>query len=125
MTAMARNPKEIVSDWFDSFARGDLAAARRLVAADAVFRIFGEETTEIHGFDEFLAWYSRRRASLGESFDYRIDELLGGTQHAAALLTLSRTADGRRFEWRQVAVYRIDNGLIAEVSAYEEPAVNC
>jgi ketosteroid isomerase-like protein len=116
-----RTPIETVSEWFDCFARGDLAAARRLFAADGVFYVFASgKATEIRGYDQFLDWYGRRRESLGDSFEYRVDELLAGDRHAAALITLSRIAAGRRFEWRQVAVFEVQGGVITEARAYEE-----
>lgn len=67
---MTRTAVETVSEWFDCFARGDLAAARRLFAADGVVYVFGDETAELHGFDEFVAWYGGRREALGESVEY-------------------------------------------------------
>lgn len=119
---MTRTAIETVSQWFSCFARGDLTAARELFAPDGVFHVFADDATEIHGFAEFVAWYGRRRSLLGESFDYRVEELLAGSRHAVALLTLGRTAEGGRIEWRQVAVYRVDDGVITEVRAYEEPS---
>ncbi len=117
----ARTPIEIVAAWFECFANGDLAAARELFDDDGVVRVFGEYAAEIHGFDQFIAWFGRRRQSLGESFDYRADELLAGNRHAAALITLSRTIAGRRVEWRQLAVDRVEDDRITAVHAYEEP----
>lgn len=119
---MTRTPIATLSDWLDCFARGDLASARQLFAADGVFYVFGSgEATVLRGFDEFLAWYGNRRASLGDSFDYRVDELLAGSRHAAALITLNRTSGRRHTEWRQFAVYRVEGGVIVEARAYEEP----
>ena len=118
---MTRTAVETVSEWFDSFARGDFAAARELFAVDGVVHVFADETAELHGFEEFAAWYGRRRQAVGESFEYRVDELLAGGSHAAALISLARTSAGRRIEWRQLAVYRAVEGQITEIRAYEEP----
>lgn len=119
---MEPTPIETVKAWFDAFASGDLERARTLFAADGIVRVAGDEASEIRGFDEFVGWYARRRRALGESFGYRVDDVLdGGSSHAAALITLSRTVDGRRIEWRQVAVYRVVDGVITEIHADEEP----
>ena len=107
------SPRAVVQAWFDAFAAGELEAARRLFAAGGVVHA---HEAELRGFDEVLAWFERRGALGGASFSYRLDELLGGESHAVALLTLS---DGRA-EWRQLAVYRVEGGRIAEVSLYEE-----
>ena len=82
--------------------------------------VFADEQACLHGFDAFLAWYEQRRERFGESFDYRVDDLQSGGDHAAALITLIRATGGRRQEWRQVAVYHVVDGLIVEARTYEE-----
>lgn len=117
------SPFDAVREFFASFDRGDLAGARRLLADDAVIRLFvsGEDEVELRGFDEFVSWYSRRRELLEDSFEYRVEELLPGDRYAVALITLSREADGRRTNWRQVAVYAVEDGVITALRGYEEP----
>lgn len=111
-----RAPRAVAAAWFDAFAEGEPEAARPLLAADGVVHA---ADADLHGFDEALAWFQRRGALGGSDFSYRLDELLAGEHHAVALLTLS---EGRR-EWRQVAVYRVEEGRIAEAWLYEdEPA---
>ena len=106
-------PRAVVQVWFDAFAAGELDAARTLLASDGVVHAHG---AALRGFDEVLAWLERRGALGGASLSYRLDELLGGSRHAVALLTLS---DGER-RWPQVAVYRVEEGRIAEVWLYED-----
>ena len=117
-----RDPVETVSEYFACLARGDVEAARSLFADDALVTIFsGRGVHVLDGFDDFLAWSGRREEAMGESFAYRVDELLGGERHAAALITFSRVVGGRQREWREAAVYRVKEGVIVEVRAYEEP----
>ena len=117
-----RDPLETVSEWFACFERGDVEGARSLFAAGGVFAIFsGRDVQVLRGFDEFLVWFRRRRETMGETFAYRVEEMLAGERHAAALITLSRVVDGRQAEWRQVAVYRVEQGVIVDARAYEEP----
>jgi len=118
-----RSPFEAVQEFFACFDRGDLARASELVAGDAVITLVlsGEDPVELRGFEEFVSWYSRRRELLGDSFSYRVEELLPGNRHAVALITLSRGADAQPTNWRQVAVYTVDEGVITALHGYEEP----
>ncbi len=114
---------DAVMEFFACFDHGDLVRARRLLADDAVVALFvsGEELVELRGFDEFVSWYSRRREFLGDSFEYRVEELLPGDRYAVALITLCREVDGRPTNWRQVAVYEVEDGVITALRGYEEP----
>ena len=118
-----RRPVETVSDYFACLERGDLRAARSLFADDALFTSFsGRDVYVLAGFDDFLTWSGRRREAMGESFAYRLDELLAGERHAAALITFRRVdRSGRQREWREVALYRVERGVIVDARAYEEP----
>ena len=117
------SPLEAVQEFFACFDRGDLAGAGQLVAVDAVITLFlsGEDPVELRGFEDFVSWYSHRRELLGDSFSYRVEELLPGNRHAVALITLSRGADAPPTNWRQVAVYTVDEGVITALHGYEEP----
>ena len=105
------SPFEVVLEFFACFDRGDLARAGQLVADDAVITLFvsGDDPVKLRGFENFVSWYSRRRELLGDSFSYRVDELLPGNRHAVALIALSRgsrraadeLAAGRRLHRRR------------------------
>jgi hypothetical protein len=117
------DPVESISGYLTCSERGDLGAARSLFADDARFTIFsGRDVRVLASFDDFLTGSGRRREAMRESFAYRVDELLGGGRHAAALITFSRIkVGGREREWREVAVYRVEKGVIVDARAYEEP----
>lgn len=96
--------------------------ARGLVRDDLFVAVFpsGEGRVELRGFEAFLEWYGSRRARYTD-FSYRVDELLGGERYAGALITLTRRENGQVIEWRQVAVYEVEEAVIAEIRGYEEP----
>ena len=96
-----------------------MQAARRLVTDDCVLHAGDEDGSrrQLRGFEEFLAWYGRKRARMGDSSAFEVEELLSGKRYGAALLRLSAGAE----EWRQVAVYRIRSGRIAEIWLDEGP----
>jgi ketosteroid isomerase-like protein len=112
-------PRALIEAWIAAFARGDLDEARRLYADDGVLHAWHppELAGDYRGLDEALRWFQRKSAWEGRPVNYSVEELLGGERHAATILRLSADAE----EWRQVAVYRIDDGRIAEVWLYEEP----
>lgn len=55
-------PCETVNEWFVAHGRGDLDAARSLVADDLVVTVTGrpEISGEFRGFDAFMRWYADR-----------------------------------------------------------------
>jgi hypothetical protein len=108
-------PVEVLQRWFDAHARGDLGAARELVVDDVEVSVPG---TRLRGFDAFMAWYRERVLTEGQAFGYVVEDLLGGEQHAAAVLVLT---DGTR-SWRQVALYRLEGDRITSIWAAEEDA---
>ena len=108
-------PTDLLRAWFEAHGRNDLEGARQLVVDDLSADMSG---TRLRGFDAFMAWYEQRRTAEGPSFSYRVDDVLGGENHAAAVLTLS-TVDR---SWRQVVLYTVRGGLIAEIWAREDGA---
>lgn len=106
------DPATVLRNWFTAHADGDLAAAGSLMSSSTTIRVDGQV---LHGFDEFMSWYDRRRASL-PGLRYEVLDVLGGETHAAAVIRLSA---GDR-TWRQVAVYEISEGRIVSVTAYED-----
>lgn len=106
-------PIDVLRRWFAAYAQDDLSAAHELVADD-VEVVVGE--TRMRGFESFMQWYRARAAEEGDSFGYRVEDLLAGETHAAAVLTLS--ARGRT--WRQVALYRVEDDRISSIWAAED-----
>jgi SnoaL-like domain len=105
-------PLDVVRAWFDAHSRGDLAAARTLLAPEAP--IHGEEVN-LRGFDAFMSWYDDRRSSR-QGFGYEVVDLLGGEHHAAAIIRLSDAAES----WRQVAVYEVEEDRITSIMMLED-----
>jgi ketosteroid isomerase-like protein len=107
------DPLEVLRRWFAAHDAGDLEAASQLMAPDAPIRVPGEH---LSGFAGLMRWYAERTAALGDAFGYELVDLLSGNHHVAAVL---RLADGSH-AWQQVALYRVDSGVITAVTAYED-----
>lgn len=110
-------PEAVVRAWFDAWAAGDIDSARRLMADDAIFNVSDGPPTR--GFDAFRAWFEARRTRSSQAFGYRVIAITGGLSLASAIVAMRDVRDGREVEWEQVAVYRVDAGLIAEAWAIE------
>jgi ketosteroid isomerase-like protein len=119
-----REAERVLRRWFDAFDRDDMEAARALWAEDGVLHATTppEIAGEVRGFDEFLAWYAKRRAITGTDFDFTVHDLVGSDVHAVALIR-ARAVDRSGVErlWRQLCVYHVDGGRITEMWIHEEP----
>ncbi|MGI8480035.1 MAG: nuclear transport factor 2 family protein [Gaiellaceae bacterium] len=113
---------DVVRAWFDAFERSDLEAAGQLIAKDGVLHVRQpiELAGDYVGLDAFLEFYRAKRARAGDGFAYRVEEFLAGDSSAAAILTLSSGTGGGYREWKQVAIYRIDDGRIVQMWFLEE-----
>jgi len=107
------SPIRVLRRWFEAHQRGDLAGASTLMASTAAVRVLGRELV---GFENFMKWYRERQAFAGPSFRYDVIDVLGGQEHAAAIIRISEA--GRT--WRQVAVFRVEDGIITSIVAYED-----
>lgn len=106
-------PLEVLGQWYDAHRRGDVDAARAVLADDALFELPDQE---LRGFDAFAAWSAERRASRPD-FSMTVVETMPGTDHVAVLLGMAE--HGR--EWRQVAVYTVRDDRIVSVWSSESP----
>lgn len=111
-----------VEEWFEAFARGDHARARELFADDSSFHLFGDGPLagDYRGVAGLIALVERRREMTGDTFSYIVHDLLDSPRHAVALLELHAKIDGVEHNWKQVAVYELASGRIAEIWAFEE-----
>ena len=110
---MRAPPLEVLKRWFAAHEAGDLGTARGLLSDRAVLRV-GD--SELRGFDEFMAWCAQRRQEQGPAFACAVLDLMGGSNHAAAVIRLTEGT----VAWRQVAVFEIGDGLITGMVAYED-----
>jgi ketosteroid isomerase-like protein len=106
-----------VRAWFAAHGRGDMAAARELYAPEARLTVTAPDPDAAGsavGFDDFLDWYARRSTKVAQ-FSYRLDDLFGNDARAVAVLTLR----DEHHEWRQVALYEVDERQITGIWVFE------
>ncbi|MFN2389315.1 MAG: nuclear transport factor 2 family protein [Actinomycetota bacterium] len=113
---------DVMRRWFSAFETGDMDAAQAVVTSDVVLHVThpAELAGRYEGFEGFLAFYARKRAHSGAGFSWEVDDILVSDRHAGAVFTLTDGRPGRP-PWKQVAIYRIEDGRIAEIRLVEEP----
>ena len=113
-------PAEVVNRWLTAWRAGDLEACARLLPDASVLHASEPKALagDYRGF-EAAAEYVRRKAELsGPSFSWEaLDVIEVGP---FAVLPFHLNANDRE-PWWQVAVYRVENGHIAEIWLHEEP----
>ena len=115
--------ERILTRWFEAFDRDDMDAARRLWAANGVLHATNppEIAGDVRGFDEFLTWYARKRASTGTDFRFTVHALVGDDVHAVALIHAEADRGLETVRLKQVCIYHVQDGRITEMWVHEEP----
>jgi steroid delta-isomerase-like uncharacterized protein len=120
MTGTAERNKELVRRYLDAFNDKDREALSDVVADDVV-----EHGThwEVEGFEEFMAYVEENvdtfadytgstEAMVAEDDTVAVRYSVSGT-HEGEYLGIKPT--GRDVEWTGIAMYRVDDGEIAEI----------
>ncbi|MBA2264641.1 MAG: nuclear transport factor 2 family protein [Chloroflexi bacterium] len=113
-------PAEIVNRWLSAWRDGDLEACARLLPDTSVVHASQPRALagDYRGFEAAAAYVRRKAELVGPSFSWEPGEVIEVGPFAVLPFRMSA---GDRESWWQVAVYRIEDGLIAEVWLHEEP----
>ena len=113
--------KQLIHDFFEAFAKGDVEALRNLFAQDVVMIEPGHTDCagEYHGKDEVFAFF----AKLGERTKgtlriERIHDILANDERAVAIFEVSGERDGEPLRWTVNELYEIRNGRIQTIQAF-------
>jgi ketosteroid isomerase-like protein len=115
--AAGRSAAGLVRDFYAARAREDLARVRALLAPDVVWHEAGSRppyTGRLRGRRAVLAMIAKARALTGGTFRLRLHDVLASDAHAVALVQWSATRGGRTLRGREVAVYHVRGGRLAE-----------
>ena len=114
---------EVTRAWLRAVADDDTEGARRLVAHDAVLHVAApaDVGADHRGAESVLEWHRQRREAAPPGSAYVVHDLLTSDEHAVALLS-GRGRAGDEQSWRQVAVYHVRDGRIAEIWVHEDVA---
>ena len=104
---------------FDAFASRNGFALRDVFAEDAVWLVPGTSVMSgrYEGRDAIFRFLTRLPKETGGTYGSRLVDVLASDDRAAALYVASGERHGRRLELEQVLLFRVRDGLIAEVLA--------
>ena len=113
-----------IRELYAARARRDWDAVGSLLADEVGWHEPGEEdhSGDFRGRDEVVALLERLVMVTEGTFQLEPDAFLNLDEHSAALVRWWAERDGRRAEGRELAVYRLRDGRIAEVWFYNEPS---
>lgn len=120
---MHQSHVDLVRKLYQSRNAGDEAEIRACLADRVLWHepdLGPEHTGDLRGPDAVLAMISRAQRLTGGTFRLHPREVVANGEHAVALVDWSATQDGTQLEGKEVAVYRIRNGEIVEVSFHQD-----
>jgi hypothetical protein len=105
---------------YEARARRDWGAVRALFAEEVGWHEPGEEdhSGDYRGRDEVVELLEKLVTVTEGTFQLVPQAFLNSTEHSAVLVRWWAERDGRRAEGNEIAVYRLRDGLIAEVWFY-------
>ena len=114
--------EQAVRAFYDARRRGDHGALRPLVAEDVIFHEPGEESysDDYHGADELIAHLDRLLEQTEGTFTLEPIEIVETNDYAAARISWFAEREGVRSEGLELAIFRFDDGKIAEVSFFQD-----
>ena len=104
---------------FGAFARKEGFALRRLFAEDAVWTVPGTGTMAgvYRGRDQIFRFLARLPKETDGTYSSRLIDVLASDERAAALYRASGTRRGRTLDIDQVLLFRVEQGVVADVLA--------
>ena len=91
--------------------QGEVSGTRDLLRDDVVWHTLGGD---VHGVDQVLAMLAQSDEIAAGSISREVHALFANHEYGMVLVTVRAERQGRRFEDRQVHVYRFRDGRIAE-----------
>jgi ketosteroid isomerase-like protein len=101
---------------YAAFARGDLAAVAEVFREDAVWhaQALGVLSGDHVGWPAVAGFFGRTMELTQGSFSVTVEDVLTNETGAAVVVRSRATREGSELDSRQVHLYRIDGGKVAE-----------
>ena len=119
------DPKErTIRDLYAARARRDWDAVGSLFADEVGWHEPGEEdhSGDFRGRDEVVTLLEKLVTITDGTFQLEPEAFLNLDEHSAVLVRWWGEREGRRSDGREIGVYRLRDGKIAEVWFYNEPS---
>jgi hypothetical protein len=116
--------ERVIRELYDARSRRAWGVVGSLLADTVGWHEPGEEdhSGSFRGRDEVVALLEKLVAVTDGSFQLVPEAFLNLSEHSAVAVRWSAERRRRRSEGREIAVYRIEDGKIAEVWFYNEPS---
>ena len=113
----------VVRGLYEARARNDLTAAADLLAPDVVWHEPYDYLGTLNGRDAVMDAIRQSMEETRGTFSLAVTDLLASDDHVVALVDFSAERHGGRMSGREIGVFKVDRGLIAEVWFYtaEDP----
>jgi len=108
----------VVRRLYEACEAHDLDAAAALIAPDVVWHEPYEYLGTLQGRDAVMDAIRQSMAETEGTFTLHLADLLASQDHVVALVDFSAQRHGRRMSGREVGVFRVADGRIAEVWFY-------
>lgn len=118
---MPGDKEAVVRRFFEAFASRDMQTIDELLSDDVVLHFSGR--SPISGDFGKQRWFdlaARVRELTGGTLKADVHDVVGGDEHAVALLDMHAERDGRTLDWHRTVVYHVSAGKIAEAWVLEE-----
>jgi hypothetical protein len=109
--------ENVLRTGYGAFAAGDLAAVERVFRPDAVWHAqrLGVLGGDHAGWPAIAEFFGRTMQLTGGTFTVTLEDVLTSDSGAAAVVRSRGEREGRSLDERQVHLFRLADGLAAEV----------
>ena len=113
--------EDLIRGLYQARERGDLEAARSMIADDVVWRepdLDNPNTGDLHGPDMVLGMIREVQRITNGTFRLVPSNVVEHGSQVVAFIDWSAGRDGKIIEGKEVAIYRVRDGKIAEAFFY-------
>jgi ketosteroid isomerase-like protein len=113
----------LIRDFYAARARRDLVAVRDAIAPDVVWHEAGSRppyTGDLVGREAVLAMMVKAAELTDGTFRLDLDDVLANDRHTVALVSWVAERGERALRGKEIAVYRIREGRLAEAWFYAD-----
>jgi uncharacterized protein len=114
---MAEHPNvALVREGYAAFSSGDMDTLNRLFAENIVWHEGGRGPLagDYKGRDQVFGLFGKLMELTGGTVSVEVHDVLANDEHAAVLVNLSVTRNGKRWSGTSVDVLHIENGTVTE-----------
>ena len=119
----AEEKEVLIRKLYEARNRGDLDGVREVLSEVVVWHepeLDTEHTGDLHGPDAVLGMIAEAGRLTDGPFRLAPKEVVANGEHAVAMINWSAEQDGETLEGKEVAVYRIRDSRVVEVSFHQD-----